>query len=74
MNVEPYIKTKYRLVANILYLLHFELIYLNKRLDLFPLNEKEYDNCMDGIIKGFEKLYSIDKEDREIISNLYKNA
>lgn len=29
---------------------------------------------MDGIIKGFEKQYSLDKEDREIISNLYKDA
>lgn len=43
VNIEPYIKSKYRFVANILYLLHFELIHLNKRLDLFPSNEKEYD-------------------------------
>jgi len=40
VNAEPYIKSKYRLVANILYILHFELIYLNKRIDLIPSQTK----------------------------------
>lgn len=71
--VQPEIKSKYALVANILYLI--EIYYnfdFNEKLHLTRSNRSEYKHFIDGILQGFRKFYHQDPEDAQFIQHAYQ--
>lgn len=66
--VEVAKRTKYQLIASVLYLVNFWLRKVNRRTELFAdgkvdarQTEEQYDSVLDSIVKGIEENYGDDE-------------
>lgn len=67
--VFPQISGKYSLYANIKYLLQYEFILFERKIEVVNENSEEYDNLLKGILAGFLKHHAYDREDEAFLAH-----
>jgi len=68
--VNPKIAGKYSLIANIYYILDFELSVIDKKLELTNKSYTEYELLLRGLLDGLNKHYTLDEEDDAFLNKL----
>jgi len=73
--VEPIYHSKYRLVANILYLLMYginEIDEIAKEYFIFLKNPNLLEKLLSGVLQGFEAHYKLDTDDENVLNKEMK--
>ena len=70
--VKPEYRSRYTLIAQMLYILEVELKIFNRRVDIVNNDENEYDKILTGITQGLNRHYKLD-DLHENQQELYKS-
>jgi len=66
--VTPQVSGKYKLIANLLYMIEYEFGQLQKIPEIINNSVQEYESLLKGLIEGLKKHHSLDQADEEFLS------